>query len=261
MVVIDVIRSVMPVAALLGRNGGPPPIEPGAFATAVVGAAAAGGRVPELPGDIGRLADGTWACQFPSTVPPSVVTLKLAILRETWGVTIEQSGPTQLVLRRVAGGGGLFGGKKYGLEASILLPDAVQTVGEMTVLGRTFGTPDQKTISLALDLLPKLLSEVRTQLGNVQDRRRHPRVACELSVTLYPVHSDGGIDAAVPARCCDASRGGVGLITETALSTKYVYATFDGIAATAGQAVLLRLVRVQPVGTERRYGAQYRTDL
>jgi serine/threonine protein kinase len=261
MVVLDAIRSVVPVATLLGMNGGSPLIEPGAFVAALVGAAAGGGHVPELLGDIGRLADGTWVCQFPSTVPTSVVLLKLAVVRDTWGVSVEQLDSTHLVLRRTLGGGGFFSGKKYGFEVSVLLPTADKPVGEVTVLGRTFGAPDQNAAAEAHERLPKLLGAVRSELGNVQDRRRHPRVACGLAATLYPVHSDGGIDAAVPARCRDVSRGGVGFITETALSTKYVYATFAGIAATAGLAILLRLMRVQNVGTERHYGAQYRTDL
>jgi serine/threonine protein kinase len=260
MVVLDAIRSVVPVATLLGMNG-TAPIEPGAFIAALVGTAAGGGHVPELPGDIGRLADGTWVCPFPSTVPPSVVMLKLAVLRDIWGVSVEQLDPTHLVLRRTLGGGGFFGGKKYGFEVSILLSTTGKPVGEVTVLGRTFGAPDQKATAEALDRLPKLLGEVRRELGNVQDRRRHPRVACGLEATLYPVHSDGGIDMAIPARCCDVSRGGVGFVTATALSTKYIYANFAGITETAGLAILLRLVRVQNLGTEYHYGAQYRTDL
>ena len=261
MVMLDAIRSVMPVAALIGMEGGAPHLGPGAFAAAVVDAAAGGGHVPELAGDTGRHADGTWVCQFPSTVPASVVPLKLAVVRDRWGVAIEQPDAARLVLRWVAGGGGFFGGKKYGYEVSVVLPAPGKPVGEVTVLGRVFGTPDPKFAREATDLLPKLLADVRGQLGNVQDRRKHPRVACGLPAMLYPVHSDGGVDAAIPARCGDASLGGLGFVTASSVPTKYVYATFPGVSATAGQAILVRLVRVSAVGTERHYGAQYRTDL
>jgi serine/threonine protein kinase len=261
MVVLDAIRSVMPVAALIGMTGGAPVIGSGAFAVAVVDAAAYGGHVPAMPGDTGRLADGAWVCQFPSTVPASVVPLKLSVIRDLWGVSIEQPDASHLVLRRTLGGGGLFGGKKYGYEVSVLLPVAGKVVGEITVLGRTFGTLDQRATRETIDILPKLLGDVRMQLGNVQDRRRHPRIACSLPVTLYPIHSDGSVDSPIQATCRDASLGGLGFLTSISLPTKYLYATFPGIPATAEQAILMRLMRVEPSGPDRRYGAQYRTDL
>jgi hypothetical protein len=54
---------------------------------------------------------------------------------------------------------------------------------------------------------------------------------------------------------------GLGFVTPAALQTKYVYAAFPSAHATAGQAILARLVRTQAVGGQRHYGAQYRTDL
>jgi serine/threonine protein kinase len=260
-VVLSRLNSVMPVAALVGLPGAGATIDPHSFAAAVVESAANGGLVPHLPGEMGRLADGTWVCQFPSTVPATVVELKLGVVRETWGVLIEQPDPTHLVLRRTVGGGGLFSGKKYGYEVSVLLPTGGRPVGEVTVLGRTFGSTDAKFIRESQDALPKLLADVRTQLNNVQDRRRHPRVECGLGLTLYPIHSDGGVDAAIQVKCRDVSVGGVGFTTLDPLQTKYVYATFAGVAATAGQAILLRMMHVQSFGGERHYGAQYRTDL
>ncbi len=261
LVVLEHIRSVVPVGLLLGMESDELPLDPQSFAEAVLAAASGGGYVPHIPGDVGRLADGGWVCQFPSTVPASVVPLKLSVVRDQWGVSIEQPDPTRLVLRRVAGGGGLFGGKKFGFEATVTLPTSGRAVGEVTVAVNLFGTPDQKFARDALDLMPKLLADVRTQLGNVQDRRKDPRIACGAALTLYPVHSDGGIDAAVSARCRDVSIGGLGFVVAGPLPTKYVYAVFPGITATIGQAVLTRLVRVQSTTRESAYGAQYRTDL
>jgi serine/threonine protein kinase len=262
MVVLGSIRPVMTVAALLGTDSQRAALGSGAFTAAVVEAAANGGNVPALPGDIGRLADGAWVCQFPSTVPASVVPLKLSVVRDAWGVSIEQPDAAQLVMRRTLGGGSrLFGGKKYGYEVTVLLPAGGKPVGEMTVVGRTFGAPDQKAVREAAELLPKVLGDIRTQLCNVPDRRKHPRVACGLSVTLYPVHSDGGIDTPVPATCRDASLGGLGFTTAKSLPTKYVYAVFPSVPATADHAILMRLMRVEGLGAERRYGAQFRTEL
>lgn len=261
LVVLDRIRSVVPVAALLGAGSNEPKLNTQEFAAAVVQAAANGGQPPHLTTDIGRLADGTWMCQFPSTVPATVVPLKLVVLRESWGVSIEQPDPAHLVLRCVLGGGGFFSGKKYGYEATIILPTSGKPVGEITVLGHMFGTPDAKCAREAPDLLPKLLTDIRAQLANVPDRRRHPRISCRLAVSLYPVHSDGAIDPALSAKCRDVSLGGLAFSTSTPIPTKYVYAAFPSVPAVADQAILIRLIRVQSVGQERHYGAQYRTDL
>ncbi len=261
LVVLEHIRSVVPVGLLLGMESDELLLDPQSFAEAVVGAASGGGYVPHIPGDVGRHADGGWVCQFPSTVPATVVPLKLSVIREQWGMSIEQLGLNQLVMKRTAGGGGLFGGKKFGFEVTIALPASGHAVGEITAMAQLFGPPDQKFVRDAMALMPKLLADVRTQLGNVQDRRKNPRIACGAAITLYPVHSDGGIGSAVPAKCRDVSAGGLGFVTATKLPTKYAYVVFPGVTATVGQAVLARLVRVQTSLRESAYGAQYRTDL
>jgi len=261
LVVLDRIRSVLPVSALLGMGSDERLLNTQEFAAAVVHAAANGGQPPHLTSDIGRLSDGTWMCQFPTTVPTSVVPLKLVVLRESWGVSIEQPDPVHLVLRCVVGGGGFFGGKKFGYEATVILPTSGKPVGEITVLGRTFGTPDAKCVREAPDLLPKLLTDIRAQLANVPERRRHPRLSCNLAVSLYPVHSDGAIDPALTAKCRDVSLGGLAFSIPTPIPTKYIYAAFPDVPTVASQAILIRLIRVQSVGQERHYGAQYRTDL
>ncbi len=260
-VLLQQIRSVVPVGLLLGMESDELPLDPQSFAEAVVAAAAGGGYVPHIPGDLGRLADGGWVCQFPSTVPAAVVPLKLSVIGEQWGVSVEQPEPTRLLLKRNAGGGGLFGGKKFGFEVTISLSATRRAVGEVTAAVRLFGTPDQKFARDAQDLMPKLLADVRTQLGNVQDRRRSPRVAWNTAITLYPVHSDGSIDTAVPTWCRDVSVGGLGFVVAAPLPTKYVYVAFPGATATAGQAVLTRLMRVRSSIRESVYGGQYRTDL
>lgn len=260
LVVLEKITSVVPVALLLGMESGEYPVDPQTFAQAVVGAAADGGYVSHVPGDVGRLADGGWVCQFPSTVPASVVPLKLAVLRESWGVTIEPEGG-RLVLRRTMGGGGLFGGKKFGFEVTVTLPPSGRPVGEITATAHLFGTPDQKFARDSERVLPELLGDIRGQLANVQDRRRAPRIAWGSALTVYPLHSDGGVDPEVPARCRDVSLGGLGFVTAAPLPTKYVYVAFPNVPAAAGQAILVRLTRVQNLGREHAYGSQYRTDL
>ncbi|MBP3957333.1 protein kinase [Gemmata sp. G18] len=261
LVVLDSIQSVVPVGLLLGMTSDEHALNPQTFAEAIMHAASGGGYVPHIPGDIGRLIDGSWVCQFPSTVPTPVVPLKLSVVRERWGVSLEQPEAGLIVMRRTAGGGGFFSGKKFGFEATIVLPPAGRAVGEITATAQLFGAPDQKFARDSMDLMPKLLVDVRTQLANVQDRRKNPRIAYGAQVTVYPVHSDGGIDAAVPARCRDVSLGGLGFTTTVKLPTKYAYVVFPSVTATVGQAVLVRLIRTQSSMRESVYGAQFRTDL
>jgi hypothetical protein len=265
-VTLKPIRSVVPVSRLHGMDSGEMTLSPAEFARAVVDYAAAGMRLPEMPGDIGRLPDGTWVCQFPTTIPATVLPMKIGVLRETWGLTVEQPEPSRLVLRYTcAGGGGLWGaiaGKKLsGFEISILFPPPGQMVGELTVTGRLFGNPDGEFRSKAHTAIPDLIMEVRRELKNVEDRRKHPRVAAEFAVTLYPIHSDGGIDVPLHGRCHDVSLGGLCFATDVRPPTKYHFATFDEIEMTSGQAILIRLVRSQAVNRECVCGAQYRTDL
>lgn len=262
-VVLNPIKSIVPIARLMGMESASLTITPADFARSVVVHASAGGHFPQMPGDMGQLTDGTWVCQFPSTVPGPVVPLKLTVIREQWGVTIDQPDPAQLILRKTCSAGlwGSFSGKKSGLEIIIRLPSAGRAVGEISVAGGLFGTPDREFTRQAADWIPQLISQIRRELKNVEDRRKHPRLSAKFAVTLYPIHGDGGIDVAIHGRCRDVSMGGLCVATDTPLTTKYAYAAFDGIGPTAGQAILVRFLRSQPVNRECHSGGQYRTDL
>jgi serine/threonine protein kinase len=253
MVVLERIRSVVPIAELLGKTAPAPRVEAHAFAAAVLQAATAGRAAPA--------PDGALVSRFPSTVPASVVPLKLAVLCETWGVALEQPEPSRVVLRRTLGGGGFFGGKKHGLEVVVELPNGGRPVGEITATGRTFGPTDAKAARQADELLPKILADVRAQVGNAPENRERPRIPCELPVALYPLHSDGAVDLPIPATCRDASLDGLALHPTRSLKTKYAYAAFAGVAAVEGLAILVRVVGVEGASGARRYGVQFRTDL
>ena len=260
-VVLNPIKSIVPVGRLIGIDSGELTISPDDFTRAVVEYAADGNPVPQLPGDICQQADGNWACLFPSTVPATVVPIKMGVIREQWGLTIEQPEPTRFILRRTTGGGGWFSGKKSGVEVQIRLPNLVRTVGEIALAGGLFGSPDRGMARQAMDLIPKLMAHIRRELKNVDDRRRHARAVVRFQVTLYPIHSDGGIDVPIFARGRDVSVGGLCVVTDAPLPTKYAYAAFDGIGPTGGQAILVRFLRSQPVNRECVSGGQYRIDL
>ncbi|MDB5308200.1 MAG: pknF 1 [Gemmataceae bacterium] len=262
---VNPIRSVVPVARLVGTAAPDAGVSGTEFAAAVVAAAAAGGHVPQLPGDLGRLADGTWVCQFPSTVPAQVVPHKLVLLRDQWAMTMEQPDAGRVVLRKTAPAGlwGALSGKKAGLELTVQLPKTGKSVGEVTVTGAVFGAPDRAFVRTAEDMIPKIIADIRREVGNVADRRKTPRVAVAFPVTLYPLHSDGTVDPAIAGRCRDVSAGGVGFAAAEPVATRYVYVEFGGVVATAGLAALVKVVRSQSLltGHEHTYGGQYRTDL
>lgn len=260
---LDPIKSVVPVVRLLGPHWAEVPLDADMFTAAVVVAAAGGATVPQLPGDIGRRTDGTWVCAFPSTVPPQVVPLKLEAIRDQWDMTPDLADPLRLVYRKAAPSTGWFSGKKGGLEVVVALPKPGKALGEVAVTGGVVGTTDQTFARAALDALPRILTDIRTQLRNVEDRRKHPRLTATFPVSIYPLHSDGGVDPAIPGRCKDVSVGGLGFTIGEKLQTKYVYVAFETVPATAGLAVLVRLLRGahSPAAREHVYGGQFRTDL
>jgi hypothetical protein len=257
------IRSVVPVARLLGKHAADPPVTADRFAAEVVAAAAGGGYVPQSPGDIGRAADGTWVCQFPSTVAPQLVAYKLAFLGAEWGVEPELPDPLLLVLRKAAPAGllGTLGVRRAGLEVVVRMPDPSRKIGEVTVTGRVYGSPGGGFARTAENSIPQIIEEIRRLLRTAEDRRKHPRVAADFPVLLSPIHSDGGIDPAIPARCRDVSAGGVCLVTPGPITTRYMYAAFDGVAPTAGLAILVKLIWRKKSSQGLVIGGQFRTDL
>jgi hypothetical protein len=154
-------------------------------------------------------------------------------------------------------------GKKAGLEVVVQMPVAQpgRLVGEVSVTGRVYGSPDRAFVMAAENSIPSLITDVRRELGNTDERRKHPRVAAELPVTIYPVHSRGELEPPRPGRCKDVSLGGVCFLGDGPIPTKYVYLTFDTVAAVAGAAVLVRVIRSHPYGREALFAGQFRTDL
>jgi serine/threonine protein kinase len=263
--ILNPVRSVVSVSRLAGGEREEHLYPADEVVRLVLEHAAAGAHVPQIAGDLGRLPDGTWLCRFPSTIPASVVPIKLAALGEHWGVSVEQPEPTRLVVRHTVGAGGFWKAlskkKGSGYEVTIQLPTTNRAVGEVTVTGSLFGNPPRDVIAQAQDVVPKIIAEIRSELKNVEDRRKHPRIPANFPVAVYAIHSDGGIDPPVLGFCRDVSAGGLCVVLKSPPATKYFYAAFDGIAETANHAILARTVRVQTTTTECACGAIFRTDL
>ncbi len=255
------IRSVVTTNHLTGADLPRPDRRPSDFIEAVIAAGATGRFIPQFPGEVGREGNGNWVCRFPSTVAQQIVPLKLVVLRETWGVAIDQPEPNRVILRKSTGGG--LWSKKYGFEVVVNLARAGRALGEVVVTGSFFGNPDRQFVRNAEDMIPKILGDIRNELGNVADRRKHPRIPAALPVTVHPLHSDGRVDAPVTARTRDVSLGGIGIESAEPIRTKYVYLSFPTVAANRDLVILARFMRSQAMQGDPAYfyGGQYRTDL
>jgi hypothetical protein len=264
-VVVNPIRTVVPVGRLLGKVLPDATASARDFAAAVFTTSASGSMVPAIPGDIGRLADGTYICQFPSTVPESFAPLKLAVVRDTWSMSMETPEPGRLVFRKGASGGlwSAFSGKKGGLEVAVKLPPGGKAIGEITITGSMFGAPDRSFLQASQTALPKIIEEIRRELSNVVDRRKTPRIAAAHPLVIHPLHSNGTVDPAVTGQCRDISTSGIAFTLPAPVKMRYAYIEFGGVAPVAGLAVLVKLIRSQSVSLagEHLYAGPFRLEL
>ena len=180
-------------------------------------------------------------------------------------MTMEPPDNGKIVFRKSATGGlwSALSGKRAGLELLVKLPGPGKTIGEVTVQGSLYGTPDRAFTQAAQTAIPKLIEDVRRELGNVADRRKTPRVGVEFPLTVHPLHSDGTLEQAIAGRCRDVSAGGVSFCTSEAIGTRYAYLEFGGVMATAGLALLVKLVRSQSLmpAVGHVHAGPYRLDL
>ena len=106
-----------------------------------------------------------------------------------------------------------------------------------------------------------MLEEARLSLQSAEERRGSVRVLSQTPVTLYPVHGDGLIDAAIVASTRDISTGGLRVVARSRPETAYAYAVFDAIELIAQWALLVRLMRtaMEPNGVS--IAGRFRTDI
>ncbi len=261
---LDRIRSVVPTVRLLGPHWAEVRLSAMDFVAALYRTAAGDRRVPVMPGDFGQLADGTWTAQFPSTVPHTVAPLKLSPIGEYWGLSVVAE-PSKITFRKLAPAGlwGSFSSKKSGVEVTVALPAPGRSVGEVVVNAGLFGSPDATFARAAQELIPNVLTGIKRELANVQDRRRQPRLSTDLPVTIYPLHGDGRVESAISGHCRDVSHGGICFATPGRLPASYAYVSFDRVFEAEGLALLLQVLRSKPDANNRdqAHAGQFRTDL
>jgi serine/threonine protein kinase len=260
------ILSVLPVGWLRGHEAPAPDLPPTDLIRAVVTAArATAGDVPEPVGEI-RVVDNVWQCRFLTTVDPRIARVKLDLLWEEGGVSMDARDPNRVVFCRpgtaLAAATKRSGpsGKKpdSGLEVVVEFPERTR---EVAVSGRVFGTPPPEFAQGAEKTIVDLLHRIRDLLNNFKERRKHPRLPADFPVTVFPMHRDGQVETPSIGRCRDVSQGGLALRTDTLKSSDYLYVTFEGVPGTTGLAILVQIVRRQRDGDGTLITGCYRTDL
>jgi hypothetical protein len=228
-----------------GDSAAPPGLTPHEYVSAVVRAAAG---APHADRDQ-PAAD--LACRFLSTLPAAMVPLKLALVAETWGMTVEPPGPGRVVLRREAPPEPKKPGKGDPRPAppgpppvfEVTVHRPVPPSAEYTATGVVVGPLTDAFALQALADLPQVLAAVRGQLQNLAERRRHPRYAAALAVRVYPLYEDGVVGPPVAGGCVDVSVGGIRFRTPDEVRTARLYVEFPDVGAVAGQAVYVRVIR------------------
>ncbi|HUR54076.1 MAG TPA: serine/threonine-protein kinase [Gemmataceae bacterium] len=247
------ILSVVPVDQLHGRRSTTPAVGPADVVRAVLAAA---GVEPGEPGAVVRLPDGTWACRFPSTLEPRVARLKLELLWEEGGLTMDTREPNRVVFRQpappapVAQRRGfrkpLLPPAPFGLELAVRLPERTSNISEVVVSGSVFGDPPAEFADRVGEAIGALIASVRRHLGDVEERRKHPRVPADFPVTIFPLSSGGRVGTPLNGRCRDVSAGGLSLVTPTPPPGDDAYVSFEGVPGVVGMGLLVRTVRREP---------------
>lgn len=254
------VRSVVSCEALQGSEVPSPSRSAEQFVGAVL--EAAGDRSGAASGDSSRLPDGTWACRFLTTVSPRLAKVKLDLVWEEGGWSMDTREENRIVFRKTAPVYRLFGKKEFaGLEVVIDLPDNGGIVGELTAVGRMVGTPKADFTRNADEVVSELFAAVRQVLNNVQERRKHERLRAEFAVLLTALRSDGSLEMPVVGRCMDVSAGGLAIQLTQPLASKYAYVAFDGIPAIRGVAILFQTIKAHSIESGFVVTGRYRTDL
>jgi serine/threonine protein kinase len=266
------ILSVLPVGWLRGHEAPDPDLPPNDMIRAVLAAASKPGSVSSDSVGVMRESDGNWKCRFLTTIDPRVAKVKLDLLWEQGGLTMDSREERRVIFRKNApipaplSGFSLFGKKPPppppgGFEIVVELPEPGIAVGEIRATGQPFGTPPPDFFESSGQEIKTLLEEVRKQLNNFPDRRKHPRIPADFQITLFPLNTDYRVEAPVRARCENVSAGGLALRLTAPILTKYAYVTFEGIRGTTGLAVLVQITRTIPQEDGVLVSGKYRLDL
>jgi serine/threonine protein kinase len=195
--------------------------------------------------------EGVLASHFLCTLPSTMIPLKLAIVCERWGLSIQEPDSSQVVLWREYISPPRKPGKsearlstvqsRTGLEIVVNRP--VPPSAELTVLGRLSGLPSDEFAGKAHGDLPRIVNEIKAQLQNLAERRIHPRFPTNFPVLVYPLYPDGVVGSPIGGTCRDVSLSGIRLHTSAPIRTERIYVEFHQFQELNGQAIYVRVLR------------------
>ena len=260
------LSEVLPVFAisrLQGRPAAAPAVTAEELAQAVLAAAGFDPAVHVTPDAILRDAAGAWTCRFPSAIDPRLAVAKMSLIREEFGIAAEVLDERHVVFRELAPAAGLFGfGKKTpsGFEVGIHFPEPGGRRPDIQITGSLFGKPPAEFVRAAEKAIVRMMEAIRVQLDTVRERRQHARVAAEFPLALYPLHSDGRVDAPVAGTSVNVSAGGLALRTPHFPPCKYLYVAFETVRGIEGVAALVETVRRKELPDGLLITGCYRSD-
>ena len=265
---LEEIRSVFPVTHLLGQVAGEVGCRAEEIVQAVVEAARPGqDDVYEL-GQVVQREDGSWACRCLSNIDMRVAQIKLQLLLDESGVTMEPPDGGRVVFRKpvfVSVKNGFFGNTTMketnsGLEVVVQLPRVGCGTTEVLATGTLYGTPPAEFAESAEPVIVKLLEGVLKHLNNIGENRKHPRFEANFPVTLFPLHPDGTVGPSISGRCQDVSEGGLAIVANAKPSTRQLYVSFEDVPGIEALAILVQVVRIEEHEKEFFIGGRYRLD-
>jgi hypothetical protein len=245
------LETVMPVdvhrSTILRGSAGRALLAPEAYVDLVVQMAAENAG----SGAVHEKLEGVLTARFLSTLPVGMVPLKLAMVAESWDLSLRQVDQTQFSLFREfrvdprklgkSDARVLLPQRRSGLEVIVSRPLAHS--GELCVLGGLCGVPDEEFARKAHEDLPAIIDQIRGHLQNLAERRAYARYQTDMPIRVYPLYPDGLVGTAIGGRCQDISLGGIRFVTPTPVWTERIYVEFHEVQEVCGQAVYVRILR------------------
>ncbi len=198
------------------------------------------------------------------TIPHHMMSHKLTLVAEKWGLTAKQSDPTRVLMRKEyrdpATRPGIPSYTRSGFEVVIELPRPPAV--EVVVTTKFFGSPDAAFVRSARSLFPAIFEQARSLLQHVQERRTHPRHRFDTLVRAFPLFTDGQIGKGTDGRLIDVSLGGMQVALPAEVGSDRMFVQFPNVSDVCQLAVYLRVQRTThlPAGAGVVTAGRFRTD-
>ncbi|HXD87725.1 MAG TPA: serine/threonine-protein kinase [Urbifossiella sp.] len=197
-------------------------------------------QVPFLH-ELSAYPEDSLTCSFLCTLPAALVPFKLRLVAERWGFLLNADDPKRFVMRKERGRTSRSDPRPTALEVIVYRP--LPSSAEYIVIGTWTGAMDAEGLPRAQEELTGLMEQLRGDLQNLEERRRHPRYPFDAPVLVFPQYSDGVVDQPIPGVCRDICQGGVRFLASKPVRTDRAYIEFKGIESVLRVAILVKLAR------------------